>query len=118
MDFGYFMIPSHPPERSPFDWNQYDLQALRWGDEVGVSEAWVGEHFTVVWEPNPAPDLTIAQALLQTKRIKLGPGAHLLPYHHPVELAHRVAFLDHLAIVNPGDRDRTVGINCFGGRDA
>jgi hypothetical protein len=23
------------------------------------------------------------------------PGAHLLPYHHPVELAHRVASLDH-----------------------
>jgi alkanesulfonate monooxygenase SsuD/methylene tetrahydromethanopterin reductase-like flavin-dependent oxidoreductase (luciferase family) len=97
MDLGYFMIPSHPPERNPYDWHQYDLQALRWGDELGVSEAWVGEHFTVAWEPNPAPDLTIAQALLQTKRIKLAPGAHLLPYHHPVELAHRVAFLDHLA---------------------
>ena len=30
-------------------------------------------------------------------RIKLAAGAHLLPYHNPVELAHRVAFLDHLA---------------------
>jgi alkanesulfonate monooxygenase SsuD/methylene tetrahydromethanopterin reductase-like flavin-dependent oxidoreductase (luciferase family) len=27
----------------------------------------------------------------------LGPLGHLLPYHHPVELAHRVAYLDHLA---------------------
>lgn len=97
MDLGYFMMPAHPPERKPYDFNQYDLQSLRWGDELGVVEAWIGEHFTVNWEPNPAPDLTIAQALLQTKRIKLGAGAHLLPYHHPVELAHRVAFLDHLA---------------------
>lgn len=97
MDLGYFMMPAHPPERKPYEFNQYDLQSLRWGDELGVSEAWLGEHFTVAWEPNPSPDLTIAQALLQTKRIKLAPGAHLLPYHHPVELAHRVAFLDHLA---------------------
>ena len=97
MELGYFMMPAHPPEAKPYDWHQYDLQALKWGDELGVVEAWIGEHFTVAWEPNPAPDLTIAQALLQTKRIKLAPGAHLLPYHHPVELAHRVAFLDHLA---------------------
>ena len=97
MDLGYFMMPAHPPERKPYDWHQTDLQALRWGDELGVTEAWIGEHFTVAWEPNPAPDLTIAQALLQTKRIKLAAGAHLLPYHNPVELAHRVAFLDHLA---------------------
>jgi alkanesulfonate monooxygenase SsuD/methylene tetrahydromethanopterin reductase-like flavin-dependent oxidoreductase (luciferase family) len=34
---------------------------------------------------------------MQTKRIKLAPGAHLLPYHHPAELACRVAFMDHLA---------------------
>lgn len=97
MDLGYFMMPAHPPERKPYDWNQYDLQNIRWGDELGVTEAWIGEHFTVNWEPNPAPDLTIAQALLQTNRIKLGPGAHILPYHHPIELAHRIAFLDHLA---------------------
>lgn len=96
MDLGYFLIPTHPPEIKPYEWNQYDLQALRWGDELGVSEAWVGEHFTITWEPNPAPDLTIAQALTQTKNIKLAP-VHLLPYHHPVELAHRISFLDHLA---------------------
>jgi alkanesulfonate monooxygenase SsuD/methylene tetrahydromethanopterin reductase-like flavin-dependent oxidoreductase (luciferase family) len=23
--------------------------------------------------------------------------SHLLPFHHPVELAHRVAYLDHMA---------------------
>jgi alkanesulfonate monooxygenase SsuD/methylene tetrahydromethanopterin reductase-like flavin-dependent oxidoreductase (luciferase family) len=35
--------------------------------------------------------------LLRTKQIKLAPGPHLLPYHHPAELACRVAFLDHIA---------------------
>mgnify|MGYP006174166307 CR=1 FL=1 len=66
-------------------------------DQLGYVEAWVGEHFTVPWEPICAPDLLLAQALLRTKSIKLAPGAHLMPYHHPVELAHRVAYFDHLA---------------------
>ena len=97
MDYGLFTMPSHPPERSLNDGHQWDLQQLRWADELGFSEAWVGEHHTAPWEPHPAPDLLIAQALRDTKRIVLAPGAHLLPYHHPIELAHRVAYLDHMA---------------------
>ena len=97
MKAGLFLMPSHPPERSPYDAQQWDLDVLSMVDEAGYSEAWIGEHFTALWEPNPAPDLLIAQALMRTKNIKLGTGAHLLPFHNPVELAHRVAFLDHLA---------------------
>jgi alkanesulfonate monooxygenase SsuD/methylene tetrahydromethanopterin reductase-like flavin-dependent oxidoreductase (luciferase family) len=62
-----------------------------------VSRRLIGEHFTAAWEPCPAPDLLIAQALQKTKRIRLGPLGHLLPYHNPVELAQRVAYLDHMA---------------------
>jgi alkanesulfonate monooxygenase SsuD/methylene tetrahydromethanopterin reductase-like flavin-dependent oxidoreductase (luciferase family) len=97
MDYGLFLPPSHPPERSFADGHRWDLQVLRWGDELGFSEAWIGEHHTTPWEPHPAPDLLIAQALLQTRRIRLAPGGFLLPYHHPAELANRVAMLDHLA---------------------
>jgi len=94
---GAFVMPSHPPERSVVDGYRWDLDNLALLDRLGFREAWIGEHFTAPWEPNPAPDLLIAQALLRTERIILAPGAHLLPYHHPVELAHRVAFLDHIA---------------------
>ncbi|MCW3005621.1 MAG: luciferase family protein [Solirubrobacterales bacterium] len=97
MDIGLFMMPGHPPEREIYAGIEWDLQQLGWADDLGFTEAWIGEHFTVGWEPCPAPDIVIAQALRETKRIKLAPGAHLLPYHHPAELAHRVAFLDHLA---------------------
>src|SRR5919106_3322270 len=97
MEYGLFTMPSHPPERSLFDGHQWDLQTLRWADELGFSEAWIGEHHTAPWEPHPAPDLLIAQSLMETSRIRLAPGGFLLPYHHPAELAHRVAMLDHLA---------------------
>jgi alkanesulfonate monooxygenase SsuD/methylene tetrahydromethanopterin reductase-like flavin-dependent oxidoreductase (luciferase family) len=97
MEFGYFTMPSHPPERGLKAGHDWDLQTFRWLDELGFTEIWVGEHHTAPWEPHPAPDLLIAQALLQTKNIRIGPGGFLLPYHHPAELANRVAMLDHLA---------------------
>ena len=97
MEFGYFTMPSHPPERGLKDGHDWDLQTIRWLDELGFTECWIGEHHTAPWEPHPAPDLLVAQALLQTKRIRIGPGGFLLPYHHPAELANRVAMLDHLS---------------------
>ena len=97
MRIGLFTMPSHPPERSLYDGVQWDLAVLRWGDELGYQEAWLGEHHIAPWEPNPAPDLVIAQALLQTRRIRLGPGGFLLPFHHPAQIANRVALLDHLS---------------------
>ena len=95
MEFGYFAMPSHPPERDLKAGLDWDLQTMRWLDELGFVEAWIGEHHTAPWEPHPAPDLLVAQALLQTKRLRIGPGGFLLPYHHPAELANRVAVLDH-----------------------
>jgi alkanesulfonate monooxygenase SsuD/methylene tetrahydromethanopterin reductase-like flavin-dependent oxidoreductase (luciferase family) len=97
MDYGLFTMPSHPPDRSLYDGHQWDLQQLRWADELGFSEAWIGEHHTAPWEPHPSPDLLVAQSLLQTRNIRIGPGGFLMPYHHPAELANRVAMLDHMA---------------------
>ena len=90
-------MPAHPPERGTYEAHNWDLDVLTLADQLGYYEAWIGEHFTAPWEPVPAPDLLIAQALMRTRNIKLGTGGHLLPFHHPVELAHRVAYLDHLA---------------------
>src|SRR5438093_715148 len=71
MRFGLFTMPSHPPERSLFAGLEFDLDTIRWADELGYSEAWVGEHHTAPWEPNPAPDLLVAQ------------GPHILPFQKP-----------------------------------
>ncbi len=97
MKLGAFLMPSHPPERGIGDGQTLDLEELQRLDSFGFEEAWIGEHFTSAWEPCPAPDLLIAQALARTSNIRLGSLGHLLPYHHPVELAHRVAYLDHMA---------------------
>ena len=84
---GLFMMPNHPPTVSINDAHDFDIETIVVADQLGYQEVWVGEHFTAPWEPIPSPDILIAQALLKTKNIRLGAGAHLLPYHHPVELA-------------------------------
>ncbi len=97
MRFGAFLMPTHAPGTPVAQGQAWDLEELERLDRLGFEEAWIGEHFTAAWEPCPAPDLLIAQALPRTHRIRLGTLGHLLPYHHPVELAHRAAYLDHMA---------------------
>ena len=96
MEFGLFLMPSHPPERPIAEGQEWDLQMIRWGDEYGFSETWVGEHYSDLGtQSRTGPsDRTSVTA---TERIRLGPGGFILPYHHPMELANRIAFLDHLA---------------------
>jgi alkanesulfonate monooxygenase SsuD/methylene tetrahydromethanopterin reductase-like flavin-dependent oxidoreductase (luciferase family) len=97
MKVGAFLMPNHPPGRDFAEGHYHNLDYLEFLDRAGFHEAWIGEHYTAPREPLPSPDLLIAQALLRTERIKLCPGAFLLPYHHPAELAHRIAWLDHIA---------------------
>ena len=97
MELGLFLQPAISPKKSLKEANDSVLAMIKACDELGYSEAWIGEHFTAEWEPICSPDIIVAQALQQTKNIKLAAGAHVLPYHNPVELAHRVAYMDHLA---------------------
>src|ERR1700727_2900017 len=63
MRIGALLMPSHPPERSVVEGQQWDLREIQRLDRFGFDEVWIGEHFTAAWEPCPAPDLLIAQAL-------------------------------------------------------
>src|SRR5438034_299540 len=96
MQFGLFMMPLHPPERSFVDSYERDLAQIVLADRLGYHEVWIGEHLTERWENAPAPELLIAQALIKTEKIVLATGVTLLALHNPVEVAHRIAMLDHL----------------------
>ena len=97
MEFGYFAMPSHPPERGLVAGHEFDIQTMVWADELGFGDFWVGEHHTSPWEPNPAPDYLVLDGFRNTKNLRIGPGGFLLPYYHPASLANRVAVLDHLS---------------------
>ncbi len=97
MQAGYFMMPLHPPGSDLTKTLDDDLEQIVVLDELGYKEAWIGEHFTSVWENIPAPDLFIAKALAMTKNIVLATGVSCMPNHNPFVIAHRIAQLDHMA---------------------
>ena len=97
MQLGLFTMPLHPPGSNFTETLKADLDQIVKLDELGYSEAWIGEHFTSEWENIPAPDLLIAQAIPLTKQIRLGTGVSCIPNHDPFVLAHRIAQLDHMA---------------------
>ena len=97
MQVGFFTMPLHPPGSDITQTLEDDLHQLEVLDSLGYSEAWIGEHFTTVWENIPAPDMFIAGALARTENIKLGTGVTCMPNHNPFMIAHRIAQLDHMA---------------------
>lgn len=97
MNLGLFMMPMHPPEKDRTVCFEEDLELVVLADQLGYSEAWVGQHYSVAWEPIPANDLFIANALPRTQQIRFGTGVTLVPLHHPTNIAVRLAYLDHLA---------------------
>ena len=93
MELGYFTMPSHPPERGLKEGHEWDLEVIRWLDELGYKECWIGEHHTAPWEPHPSPDLLIAQSLLRTEGIvTLMPEFNVLNLLR-VPVRHAVSFV-------------------------
>ena len=97
MNLGTFMMPLHPPEKSRTECFEEDIEFVLQGEELGFTEAWIGQHHTLAWEPIPANDLFIANVLPRTQKIRLGTGVSIIPQHHPANIAIRLAMLDHLS---------------------
>jgi alkanesulfonate monooxygenase SsuD/methylene tetrahydromethanopterin reductase-like flavin-dependent oxidoreductase (luciferase family) len=101
MQYGLFMMPMHLPEKPLAQAFDEDIDLLIRADALGYHKAWIGEHFTSAWESIPAPDLLIARIVPHIQQMRLGTGVVLLQFHHPVLVANRLAYLDHLTKGHP-----------------
>jgi alkanesulfonate monooxygenase SsuD/methylene tetrahydromethanopterin reductase-like flavin-dependent oxidoreductase (luciferase family) len=96
MELGFFTMPIHPLGK---DWRQClreDREAFILADELGYSEAYVGEHVTDRAENITSCMIFIATLAAATKRIRLGTGTINMPNAHPAAVASQIAMLDHL----------------------
>ena len=96
LGFGVFLAPFHPAGQNPTLAIQRDLELAQRLDELGFDELWVGEHHSAGAEIIASPEVFIAAAAERTRRIRLGTGVVSLPYHHPLMVADRMVFLDHM----------------------
>jgi alkanesulfonate monooxygenase SsuD/methylene tetrahydromethanopterin reductase-like flavin-dependent oxidoreductase (luciferase family) len=94
---GMFIMPFHPPSKPLAQCYDEDLELIVRAEELGFTEFWIGEHHTMKYENIVMPEIFIARALGETRRIRLGPAPACLNQHHPAHVAGRLAFLDHLS---------------------
>ena len=67
-------------------------------DEMGFDYVWfVEHHFLTTFSSSPCPEVIFGALSRLTKNIRLGFGVVILPYHHPVRVAERVAMVDQLS---------------------
>src|SRR3978361_1635786 len=96
MNLGFFTMPMHPVDK---DWRlslKEDREAFLLADELGYSEAYVGEHVTDRAENINSYIAFLAWPAAATKQIKLGTGTINMPNTHPAALAASIAMLDHM----------------------
>ncbi|HEY3794032.1 MAG TPA: LLM class flavin-dependent oxidoreductase, partial [Bradyrhizobium sp.] len=96
MKLGFFTMPIHPLGK---DWRlslKEDREAFLLADELGFSEAYVGEHVTDRAENITSSVAFIAWIAAATSRIRLGTGTINMPNTHPATVAASIAMLDHM----------------------
>lgn len=96
MELGFFTMPIHPVNK---DWRQSlreDREAFLLADELGYTEAYVGEHVTDAAENITSCAMFVASLAAATKNIRLGTGTVNMPNGHPAAIAAQVAMLDHM----------------------
>ncbi|WP_425990093.1 LLM class flavin-dependent oxidoreductase [Afipia sp. DC4300-2b1] len=96
MKLGFFTMPIHPLDK---DWRQSlaeDREAFLLADELGFTEAYVGEHVTDKAENITSCVTFLAWIAAATKQIKLGTGTVNMPNTHPATVAATIAMLDHM----------------------
>lgn len=96
MELGFFTMPIHPVEK---DWRtslREDREAFLLADELGFTEAYVGEHVTDKAENITSCTMFIASLAAAIKQMRLGTGTVNMPNTHPATVAAQVAMLDHM----------------------
>jgi alkanesulfonate monooxygenase SsuD/methylene tetrahydromethanopterin reductase-like flavin-dependent oxidoreductase (luciferase family) len=96
MNLGFFTMPIHPLDK---DWRQSlreDREAFVLADELGFTEAYVGEHTTDRAENITSCISFLAWIASDVKRMRLGTGTVNLPNTHPAAVASQIAMLDHM----------------------
>ena len=96
MELGFFTQPIHMHGRPYAETLEEDRDTFVLADQLGFSEAFIGEHMTNVHENVANGLLFIASLAGLTKNIKLGTGVHNLAFSHPLVVASNVAMVDNM----------------------
>jgi alkanesulfonate monooxygenase SsuD/methylene tetrahydromethanopterin reductase-like flavin-dependent oxidoreductase (luciferase family) len=106
MEFGIFLGAHHLDERSEAQlYEDLTEQAVQ-AEQLGYDVVWLVEHHFNNYNLMPDP-LTLATRIFErTERLRVGVAVFILPNHHPLQLAGRLAQID---VMYPGRFETAVG---------
>ena len=101
MKFGLMYETQRPSDDGGVDEKALIEETLeQWvlADELGYDYIWLVEHhFLDTFSVSSSPDILFGAASRLTRRIRLGFGVVVLPQHHPIRVAEKVAMVDQLS---------------------
>lgn len=119
MDVGIYLNPQDAAERSAGELREGLLDLAGTAAAVGFDHVSAGQHYLSDYtQLQLVPFLARVAAEVETAGIELATGVVLAPFHHPVDLAERVATLDALhdgsTVLGVGAGYRDVEFEAFG----
>ncbi|MFN8532484.1 MAG: LLM class flavin-dependent oxidoreductase [Dehalococcoidia bacterium] len=78
-----------------------EIEHLMWqariADEGGFDSVWLTEHHFSHWSSASAPSVILTNMAAITRRVRIGYGVALVPFHHPVHLVSEMLWVDQLS---------------------
>ncbi len=100
MKFGLLYEAQRVFQGNDVDWNSLYKETLdqcELADRMGFDNLWfVEHHFLMGFSGSPCPEVLLGALSQRTKNIRIGFGVSILPNHHPIRIAERVAMVDQL----------------------
>lgn len=104
--FGLLQLFESPGERSQKQYYDENIELVDFADQVGLDEVWLAEHHFSEYGVMPSTQVFGSYIASRTRRVRIGTGVVVLPFHNPIRVAEEFAFLD---VLSEGRLDFGVG---------
>jgi natural product biosynthesis luciferase-like monooxygenase protein len=106
MKLGMLHLFENPAGKTEHEVIKEQMELMYEAESLGFDSVWPAEHHFSEYGYCASPQLSLAAVAAKTKRIRLGTGVVVLPFHNPVRVAEDFAFLD---LMSDGRVDLGVG---------
>ncbi len=100
MRIGIFSVVDHYPKELGRSLAQYYaelLESAELAEALGFDSFWIAEHHFHEYGAIPSPAVWMGAAAARTRKIRLGVGVSVLPFHNPITVAEEYAMVDVLS---------------------
>ncbi|MFQ5478003.1 MAG: LLM class flavin-dependent oxidoreductase [Candidatus Binatia bacterium] len=95
--FGLLHLFDSPRDRTTRQYYSERIELVEYADAIGLDEVWLAEHHFSEYGVMPSTQVFGSYITARTKRIRIGTGVVVLPFHNPIRVAEEFAFLDMLS---------------------